>query len=183
MSTIIDIPNWQNMPGQQLYNFAAANPSTAEPIQAASLQEWMRLNSLYKINRSGVAVGAIPDLVDNVALPEEMRERIEGMLSQFRENSQSPIRTDASEYAPLLAVLMAIVTVSAEALAAFYALGGGRRYPLFASAEAASAAKAAALLGVQKAQLEATAVAALQSYRVALAAWDGTGNPPTLGAV
>jgi hypothetical protein len=110
----------------------------------------MRLNRLYKLDRYGVAQGAIPDLIDNVALPEVMRERIEGMLSQFREDSQSPVRTDDPEYAPLLAGLMQIVTVSPEALAEFYALGGGRKYPLFATEAEATAAKAAAILAADR---------------------------------
>jgi len=41
---------------------------------------------------------------------------------------------------------MQIVTVSPEALAEFYTLGGGRKYPLFTTEAEATAAQAAAIL-------------------------------------
>jgi hypothetical protein len=169
-SDITSIPGWQDMTGKQLKAFGDANPSTAAPINASSLQEWMRLNRLYKLDRYGVAQGAIPDLIDNVALPEVMRERIEGMLSQFREDSKSPVRTDDPEYAPLLAGLMQIVTVSPEALAEFYTLGGGRKYPLFATEAEAEAAQAAAIAAETLAGLRARIVnaSALMGERIAV---------------
>jgi hypothetical protein len=70
---------------------------------------------------------------------------------------------------------------SAADFAAIAGLGGGW---LFAglTVEQYAAQRQSAQLAVTKQSLEDAAIDALQAFREALSAWDGTGNPPVLGA-
>ncbi len=145
MSNIRTIPGWQEMTGDQLLAFSLAHPNTAKPVRSADLQKWLRLNRLSWFDLDGKWVGLLADIARNPDTPAEKRSQMEGLLSQFREDSAAPIETDSNEYAGLLAWLLENITLPNNEIAKFYELGGGRMYPLFASAEQAEEAKAAAI--------------------------------------
>lgn len=64
---------------------------------------------------------------------------------------------------------------------AIASLGGGFRFANL-TVEAFVSQKASATLQAQKKSLEDAAINTLQQFREALSAWDGTGDPPVLGA-
>jgi hypothetical protein len=118
----------------------------------------------------GVFVGIIPALAANPATPPDMARKIRGMLSEFEENPLAAIETNSDEYAPLFAWLMGSVSLPGDQIAKFYALGNGRKYPLFASEAEATAAQAAAIEAETLAGLRARIVnaSALMGERIAV---------------
>jgi hypothetical protein len=125
----------------------------------------------------GVFVGIIPALAANPATPPDMARKIRGMLSEFEENPLAAIETNSDEYAPLFAWLMGSVSLPSAEIAKFYALGGGRKYPLFATEAEATAAQAAAILAadrlVAKSAIETRAGAASFAAASSYDAGDG----------
>ena len=170
MSTIESIPGWRDMTAAELVAFTQANPQTSQPIKAVDLQDFLRLNRLSWIDIDGHSVGIIPDLVRSGQLPSEVTLRIEGLLSKSFRESATVIETDSDEYAELLGSLMSIVNLPGAEIAKFYALGGGRKYPLFTTEAEATAAQAAAIEVETLAGLRARIVnaAALMGERVAV---------------
>jgi hypothetical protein len=144
MTSIETIPGWRDKSGAELLAFSQANPQTAAPVPAAPMQKWLRLNDLL-MRVDGVFTGLIPTIAANPATPPDMARKIRGMLSEFEENPQAAIETNEDEYAPLFAWLMGSVSLPGAEIAKFYALGGGRKYPLFADEAEATAAQAAAI--------------------------------------
>ncbi len=145
MSNLKSIPGWSEMSGMELLQFSITHPNTNHPIRSADLQKWLRLNDLSMLDTDGKWIGTLASIANDPATPEQIRRRITGLLSQFREDPSAPIETDSDEYAGLLAWLLQHITLPTDEIAKFYELGQGRMYPLFESAEQAEEAKAAGI--------------------------------------
>jgi hypothetical protein len=149
MTSIETIPGWRDKSGAELLAFSQANPQTSQPVPAAPMQKWLRLNDLL-MRVDGVFTGLIPTIAANPQTPPDMARKIRGMLSEFEENPLAAIETNSDEYAPLFAWLMGSVSLPSAEIAKFYALGGGRKYPEFADEAEATAAQAAAIAAADR---------------------------------
>jgi hypothetical protein len=149
MTSIETIPGWRDKSGAELLAFSQSNPQTAAPVPAAPMQKWLRLNDLL-MRVDGVFAGLIPTIAADSETPVDMARKIRGLLSEFEENPSAAIETNSDEYAPLFAWLMGKVSLPGAEIAKFYALGGGRKYPLFATEAEATAAQAAAILAADR---------------------------------
>lgn len=166
MSDVTSIPGWQDMTGAELKAFGDSNPQTATPYPVEELVNWLRENGLAFYGLDSSWQGVLPVIAQNEQTPIEFRQGLIAMLSHLRNPKSVQVDTHLDAYAPLLGALLASTGLSAEQVAEFYERDGGRKYPIFASAEAATAARDAAI--------EAAAIAAtLEATRTKWAAVSG----------
>ena len=146
VADITSIPGWQDMTGAELVAFSQANPQTATAYPVEELVNWLRENNLAYYGLDSSWQGILPVIAQNEQTPIEFRQGLVAMLSHLRNPKAVQVDTHLDAYAPLLGALLASTGLSAEQIAEFYERDGGRKYPVFASAEAATEAKDAALV-------------------------------------
>ena len=133
------------MTAAELVAFGAANPQTATPYPVDELINWLRENGLARYDTNGAWEGLLVSIAQNGQTPIAFRNGLVDMLSHLRNPKSVQVDTHLDSYAPLLGALLASTGLRDEQIAEFYALGGGRKYPLFASEAEATAAQAAAI--------------------------------------
>ena len=146
MVDVTSIPNWRDMAAQQLVTFSQENPQTAGPYPVDELVNWLRENGLARYDTNGAWEGLLVSIAQNGQTPIAFRNGLVDMLSHLRNPKSVQVDTHLDSYAPLLGALLASTGLSDEQIAKFYALGGGRKYPLFSSEAEAEAAQAAAII-------------------------------------
>lgn len=139
--SITDIPGWKEMSAADLLAFSQSHPETRRPIKVEDLQFYLQQSKIAFIGLSGGWEGQLVDLLPN--LPSDLRDGIVLMLAHIRNTRSRTVGTAEPEYAPLLPAITGVLGIDATNV---YALGGGRKYPLFADESEAEAAKERALL-------------------------------------
>jgi hypothetical protein len=158
---------------------------TVKPLAVADLEHYLFVQKIA--NRHPVTSawqGPLINAMQNESFPTELREGIEELMSFVNNRSSVSIDTTqeprASQTASLLPALLATGVLTETQAGEILALAGGHKFPGIDEA-AVQAAIDAEQLRVVKKQLEDSAVDALQAFREALAAWDGSGDAPVLG--
>ncbi len=137
---ITDIPGWQTMNAAELLAFSASHPETRRPIPVGDLQFFLQDRGKAWLGITGAWEGPLIAILPSLTV--DLQAGISLLLAHIRNTRSLIVDTTDPKYAPMLPAVIAVLELDA---AEVYSLGGGRRYPTFATEAEAQAAKAAAM--------------------------------------